>query len=488
MSERRWTLLVAAMGGEGGGVLSQWIAEVLEGAGYLLQSTASPGVAQRTGATTYYIEALKAAEGSPVFSLLPLPGKIDVALATELAEVGRLIEKGYITPTRTLLIGSTHRVFATSEKVVMDDGRMAEAPVKAAAAKRARQLCLTDFAKLAEAAGAIINAPVFGAFARLNPFGLPREAFEAALRREGQVSLANERGFDLGWRAADGEEIEGLLEAEGALPQEITPALTARIAAFAPELQAHLALCAARLLDYQGPSYAALFFDRLQAFQTAPSALVSEVARALTLWMAFNDIARVAQLKLSPQRLKRIAGEAKLTPGDKAEIVDFFKPGPEELAALLPPTLGRRLRAWAAKKNRTQRLSLAIHLKTSSLTGQVLLRFLRGLRRWRPRGERYHHEQANIERWLANVKDALARDAEAALEVADCARLLKGYGETWTRGARAFETISRALPLILSRPQPARVLAGLKAAALADPEGKGLTAALKTFDLTESPS
>ena len=53
---RTKSILIAALGGEGGGVLSGWTLTAIRNAGYLAQSTSIPGVAQRTGATTYYIE------------------------------------------------------------------------------------------------------------------------------------------------------------------------------------------------------------------------------------------------------------------------------------------------------------------------------------------------------------------------------------------------------------------------------------------------
>ena len=46
------------MGGQGGGVLTDWIVELAERHGWLAQSTSVPGVAQRTGATIYYVEML----------------------------------------------------------------------------------------------------------------------------------------------------------------------------------------------------------------------------------------------------------------------------------------------------------------------------------------------------------------------------------------------------------------------------------------------
>ena len=44
--------------------------------------------------------------------------------STELLETGRQIQAGYVTPDRTHLIASTHRVFSTAEKMQMGDGRV----------------------------------------------------------------------------------------------------------------------------------------------------------------------------------------------------------------------------------------------------------------------------------------------------------------------------------------------------------------------------
>ena len=56
LPERTFAMVVGALGGEGGGVLTSWIVAAAESLGYPVQSTSIPGVAQRTGATTYYIE------------------------------------------------------------------------------------------------------------------------------------------------------------------------------------------------------------------------------------------------------------------------------------------------------------------------------------------------------------------------------------------------------------------------------------------------
>src|SRR5467141_2823910 len=80
---RAITIAIVAMGGEGGGVLADWIVDLAEHAGYLAQTTSVPGVAQRTGSTVYYIEifpkgAAVAANKAPILALMPVPGELDI--------------------------------------------------------------------------------------------------------------------------------------------------------------------------------------------------------------------------------------------------------------------------------------------------------------------------------------------------------------------------------------------------------------------------
>ncbi len=51
--DRPLTLLICALGGEGGGVLTQWLVDAARLAGHRAQATSIPGVAQRPGSTTY---------------------------------------------------------------------------------------------------------------------------------------------------------------------------------------------------------------------------------------------------------------------------------------------------------------------------------------------------------------------------------------------------------------------------------------------------
>ena len=122
-SSERISLAILAMGGQGGGVLADWIVALAESQGWAAQSTSVPGVAQRTGATIYYIEMAPPKDGAaPVFALMPTPGDVDVVMAAELMEAGRSVLRGLVTPDRTTLIASTHRALAVAEKQTPGDG------------------------------------------------------------------------------------------------------------------------------------------------------------------------------------------------------------------------------------------------------------------------------------------------------------------------------------------------------------------------------
>ena len=209
LPERPITILIAALGGEGGGVMADWLIDAAAQCGFPSQSTSIPGVAQRTGATTYYLEIFPATPAQldgrqPVFSLTPSPGNVDIMVASELIEAGRAMQNGYVSPERTTLIASTHRIYATIEKMQMADGRFDSARVIEAGKQLAKRAVLFDMRKLAQDSGTVINAVLFGAMAGSGVLPLPREACEQAIRGGGRGAEASLRGFAAGFEIAAG--------------------------------------------------------------------------------------------------------------------------------------------------------------------------------------------------------------------------------------------------------------------------------------------
>src|SRR3984885_1963243 len=162
-ASRAITVAILAMGGEGGGVLADWIVDLAEHSGYLAQTTSVPGVAQRTGSTIYYIEmfpeaAARSAGKEPVLALMPVPGEVDVVIASELMEAGRAVQRGLVTPDRTTLIASTHRVYSMSEKSALGDGRVDSEAILEACESSAKKFVRADFAAIASETGSVISA------------------------------------------------------------------------------------------------------------------------------------------------------------------------------------------------------------------------------------------------------------------------------------------------------------------------------------------
>ena len=471
LPERPITILIAALGGEGGGIMADWLMEAATACGYPAQATSIPGVAQRTGATTYYLEIFPLEKSKldgrePVLSLTPSPGNVDVMVASELVEAGRAMLNGFVSPERTTLIASTHRIYATVEKMQMGDGRFDSERVVDAGKKLAKRAVLFDMRKLAQESGTVINAVLFGAMTGSGVLPLPRAACEAAIRGGGRGAEASLRGFAAGYDIAGGSR-------EAPKP----PAPPQR----ATGLDEILKLGKERLLDYQGEAYANLYDERMKPFLAGDPKLAAEVARHLALWMAYEDIIRVADLKTRASRFERVRQEVGAKEGEPVVVIDFLKPGVEEFASLLPGFLGAKLISWAERRGKLDAYNVGMHIKTSGVLGYLLVRSLAWLRPWRPMSYRYGEEQRLIERWLGLVADAAKRDAALALEVAECARLIKGYGETHRRGKANFLAIVDALvenPATASPVEQAAAIHKAREAALADPEGKALGTSL----------
>jgi indolepyruvate ferredoxin oxidoreductase beta subunit len=469
--DRPMTILIAALGGEGGGVMADWLMEAATHCGFPAQATSIPGVAQRTGATTYYLEIFPSTRQKldgrePVLSLTPSPGNVDVMVASELVEAGRAMQNGFVSPERTTLIASTHRIYATVEKMQMGDGRFDSERVVAAAGQLAKTAVLFDMRKLAQESGTVINAVLFGAMAGSGVLPLPREACEQAIRRGGRGTEASLRGFAAGFDIAAGQK-----------PAPAQPAPPKRAA----ELEEILKLGRERLRDYQGDKYAALYEERMKPFLSGDARLAAEVARHLALWMAYEDIIRVADLKTRASRFARVRREVGAKEHEPVVVIDYLKPGVEEFASILPAALGKRLVSWAERRGKLDAYNVGMHIRTSGLPGYLLVRSLAWLKPWRPMSYRYREEQQLIEGWLGLVADAAKRDAALALEVAECARLIKGYGETHRRGKANFLGIVDALvesPATSDPREQAAAIRKAREAALADPEGKALGSAL----------
>ena len=492
------TILIAALGGEGGGVLSDWIVSAASAQGYPVQSTSIPGVAQRTGATTYYLEIFPVTWSDlggkrPVLALTPGIGDVDLIVASELMEAGRTVAGGFATADRTSVIASTHRSYAIAEKAAMGDGRYDDERLGRVIAANSRNRLLFDMDALARESGAMINAVMLGAIAGRGGLPFPPEACETAIRADGKAIEANLRGFRAGLAVTQPSARQDAATARP-LPIHASSLSMLDIDMVIPEAARDIVREGLRRLTaYQDAGYARLYLDRLAPIcdadlrAHADGRLAAATARNLAVRMSYEDVIRVAEAKISPQRFARIAEEVGATSGEPVIVVDYLKPGIDEICQLLPPRFARRVLALAERRGWLGRLYWGMEVKTSSITGYLRFWLLAKLRSWRPRSFRYAQEQQAIDQWLSLVADAARLSGEFAIEVADCARLIKGYGDTWQRGManyRAIEArvIRPALAGRVGREVAADAVASARTAALIDPEGEGLARCLKDIE------
>ncbi|MDO5498989.1 MAG: indolepyruvate oxidoreductase subunit beta family protein [Propionibacteriaceae bacterium] len=535
---RPLTIAVLAMGGEGGGVLSNWIADTGRAAGWITQNTSVAGVAQRTGATIYYIElvppAVQAsgrARTRPVLSTMPAPGQVDLVIASELMEAGRAVHRGFVTPDRTTLIASTNRVYSIDEKSRLGDGRVDSEELLRGARAAARRLVTADFDRLAVAAGSVISASLFGAFAGSGAAPFTRAECENVIRATDKGVESSLRAFAAGYAAARaavaapspetspeatpaqkqqrGEKVfltlgsrprtpeelqveqDARLSAIAALrPQDLVgPALRAQAERVAREFPAGARLTLLRGLErtglYQDVAYADRYLDRvarvvpLEPDPAGAAQLVNEVARWSALWMCYQDTIQVAWQKIRRERIEGIRAEAKAKDDEPLEVREYLHPQLDEITDTLPAGLGRRLRSnavFAKVVHAAAHKGLVVN--TTSVPGYTVLTVLARLRPIRPRSLRYIHEQSEIDDWLDRVVHHAATDPGLARELACCARVLKGSGETWERGERSFAALLAAAERLAGRPDAAALLARLQAAALRDEDGTALAAEL----------
>ena len=350
---------------------------------------------------------------------------------------------------------------------------------------------LFDGAQLAEQSGTFLNAIIAGVMAGSDVLGIEKQKFIEAIEAEGKAVAANLKGFELGY--AISREKQPTVSADGNLGSA-GPATDPRLDMFPVGARAIIGEGLNRTTDYQSATYGARYLQRLKPFADRSADLVEAIARHLAVRMTYDDIVRVAQVKIRQGRFDRIRGEAKAATGDAVHVTDFFKPGIPEIADLLPPGWARRLLNWAAKKDRMTRLSWPMHVQTTTVGGFLKVWLLAKLRGWRPRSVRWRNEQAEIDAWLELIQQAAKMGDEAAHAVADLSRLIKGYGSTHNRGAGNYRRIVEELvaPVLAGRTASGEDFAGqivaASVAALSDPSGAALADSIAAAATGSSPT
>ena len=378
----------------------------------------------------------------------------------------------------------------------MTDGRVEPERILAAARDMAKQPIFFDMNKATVDTGSVVSAILLGAIAGSGALPMGRDVFEGVIRASGIAVDSNLSGFEAGFSKSQSATSVPSPEAVAKRPTrpggDAKPLLDRATASYPGDLMEIISEAVARLIDYQDRQYASEYLDRLDQIlaldgpersNREPWLLTREVARYLATWMAFEDVIRVADLKTRAARVRRVREDVRAKANEPVEIIDFLKPGVEEFTAIMPPALAEPILGWAKRRKSPERLHISMHIKTTSISGFLLMWTL-GRMRWLRRGSlRFRDENALQARWLNAIIRTAELDYGLAVEIAECARLIKGYGSTYHRGSGNFlrifdRIIEPALSAESSSTDVAASVRDAREAALADPDGKRLDSAL----------
>lgn len=507
-TRRPTAIAVLAMGGQGGGVLVDWIVALVESQGQIAQATSVPGVAQRTGATIYYVETI-ASDGSgrrPILSLMPVPGQVDIVIGAELMEAGRAIQRGLVTPDRTTLIASAHRAYAVSEKVVPGEGAGDPIKVYEAAQAASKQFLAFDMATIAEETESVVSAALFGALAASGALPYPRQAYEDTIRAAGLGVEASLRAFDRAFAAAETERRSPTAIATrrsgGGVKKQLPPlgpigdagfdALVERARKLPEPAHGMVAAGLARVVDYQDVAYGREYLDRIEPFaeierQSASSSsefpLTSAAAKQIARAMAYDDVIRVADLKTRSSRFDRVRAEIALRPGQIAYTTEFMHPRMEEVCGTLPAGIGLWLESSPRVLGALRRVvDRGRRVQTGTIAWFLSLYLLAGWRRFRRGTLRHRREEAHIAAWLEQARTAAQSDIALGVELLEARRLVKGYSDTHDAGAGRFSQLMAMACRLEGRADAADWVRRLRQSALADAEGRAFADTIKTVE------
>jgi len=495
-TRRPTAIAVMAMGGQGGGVLVDWIVALIEAQGWLAQSTSVPGVAQRTGATIYYVEAIQS-DGSgrrPVLSLMPVPGEVDIVIGAELMEAGRAMQRGLVSPDRTTLIASSHRAYAVSEKIAPGDGAGDPTKVHEAARAASKQFLAFDMAAIAEQSESVISAALFGALAASGALPFPRDAYEATIRETGVGVEASLRAFGRTYDAAVAELKSPTPAPSGNTMRKEFPdlkpigdagfdALIGSARKLPESVHGMVAAGLARVVDFQDVAYGHEYLDRVEGFAEFGADALAAAAKQIARAMAYDDVIRVADLKTRDSRFARVRAEVAARPDQIVYATEFMHPRMDEVCGTLPAGLG----LWIETSPRVLGFLRRVvdrgrRVRSGTIGWFLTLYTLAGLRRFRRGTLRHRREQAHIEAWLERARRVARRDVALAVEILEARRLVKGYSDTHDAGEGKFSRLMAMADRLDGRTDAADWMRRLRQAALADAEGRALDDTIKTIE------
>jgi indolepyruvate ferredoxin oxidoreductase beta subunit len=415
-------------------------------------------------------------------------------------EAGRSILRGLVTPDRSTLIASTHRLYAIVEKEKPGDAIADPKVVIEGANFAAKRVIAFDMEVLANRNNSVISACLFGALAGSGVLPFEREAFEAVIKAGGKGVAPNLSAFG----AAHTQATKTPSAARATVAVATRPAkrfaslptfaghpqldgLLARIREFPRPLHNILFAGVKRLTDFQDPAYANEYLDRLMKLfeldrgnggATKAYALTNAAAKYVAVAMSYDDVIRVAELKTRQHRFERVKHENAVLAGQIVYTTEYMHPRLQEVAGSLPAQVGTWLEAhpqlfgWMFRKGR--------RVRSGTIGWFLLLYTLAALKPMRRSTLRHSREMEHLDRWLWLATANVPKNYNLAVEIIRARRLVKGYSDTHTRGLSKFDRVVGTVPLLVERPDGAEWMRRLREAALLDENGIALDGALKT--------
>ena len=249
---------------------------------------------------------------------------------------------------------------------------------------------------------------------------------------------------------------------------------------------------AKRLTDYQDPAYADEYLTRVAALHALDRkaggankdfAFTVQAAKYVAVAMAYDDVIRVADLKVRGSRFDRVRKEVGAKDDQIVYMTEYMHPRMDEVCGTMPKGMG----LWIENRPRLfARLDRFVNkgrrVQTGTLFWFLGLYMVSGLRRIRRGTLRHSREVDHREAWLTAACNLLAANYDLAVEVLGNRRLVKGYSDTHVRGLSKFDRVMSALPLLRDREDGAAWMKRLRQAALLDEKGTALDGALKTVE------
>ncbi len=502
-TERPISIAIVAMGGQGGGVLTGWIVDLAESQGWIAQSTSVPGVAQRTGATIYYVEMMRPSESGqrPILAQMPTPGDVDVVIASEYMEAGRSILRGIVTPDRTTLIASSHRSLSTIEKMVPGEGIADNGAVDDAIGVVAQQEIVFDMNDMAVKNGSVISSAMFGSLAASGTLPFERDSYYDVIRKSKRGIEASIRTFDAAYdRVENGEEaIEGEDQSEttNTLPDRLSDAkanaLLTRIHAELPAATHEMAfLGVQKVVEFQDIAYGEEYLDLLRELTAKDTSaggadkgheFTATAAKYLANAMAYDDVIRVARLKTRSTRRDRVATEVEIKEGQILNTTEFMHPRMEEVASTLPVGMANWLMARKGLYDwLDRRINKGRRVRTYTLRWFLPLHIVGSLKGIRRKSLRHQAEVTHRDAWLAEATQALSNNYDLGVAILSFRRLIKGYSDTHVRGLSKFDKVMTATKSIAAREDAVDWARRLLTSAIKDAEGEELEGTIKTIE------